>query len=268
MNSFAVHKRLFWLATALLTMPLPVLAADIVGRITLVTSTTDRLASTSIVIQGPKMASTPIDKAMVRVTSETKVFRRALVGGNVTSVPAKPADLQMGQMVEATFAGPVAMTYPAQGTASEVVILDQGLADAGNVTATTAFPVIKEGEVVTLTGKLQRGVMALGGETTGWTMPYVSAQGLKTIEVDFTTASGEKPVDGKAFKVTGKVILKRYIERGPTLILSAAKVENPPFSAAPATPQPDGSASGNTSTTVHEAGAVPTGTTNSPYEAK
>ncbi len=251
---------LLLVSSALAFWPRVVHGADIVGRITLLTSRPGRLPSASVLIEGPKMSSTQIDKALVTVGTDTKIFRRALVQGNVTSLPAKLTDLQMGQMVEATFAGPVAMSYPVQASASEIVILDQGLADTGSAAVMPVFPVIKEGETVTLTGKVQGGVMALGGETTGWLMPYISAQGPKTIEVDFTTATGDKPLNGQEFKVTGKIVLKSYVERGPTLILLATKVEKASASAAATT--------GNITATPNAPAAVPTGTANSPYAPK
>jgi len=40
-------------------------------------------------------------------------------------VPVSFEDLQVGQMVEATYTGPVAESYPTQGVAGRIVILDE-----------------------------------------------------------------------------------------------------------------------------------------------
>ena len=88
-------------------------------------------------------------------------------------------------------------------------------------------PVIKEGAEVVLDGKLQDGMMGIGGESTGWVLKYASKSGPGSIEVDCSALDAGKTPKG-AVRVTGKVIMKKYVERGPTLILKAAKVEKQP----------------------------------------
>ena len=85
-------------------------------------------------------------------------------------------------------------------------------------------PVIKEGAEVVLDGKLQDGMMGIGGESTGWLLKYAAKSGQNSIEVDCSALDVGKIPKG-AVRVTGKVIMKKYVERGPTLILKAAKVE-------------------------------------------
>jgi hypothetical protein len=88
-------------------------------------------------------------------------------------------------------------------------------------------PVIKEGAEVTLDGKLQDGMAGIGGETTGWLLKYATKSGQSSIEVDCSALDVGKIPKG-AVRVTGKVIRKAYVERGPTLILKATKVEKQP----------------------------------------
>ncbi len=60
-------------------------------------------------------------KGAFTVTGETGIFRQQ--GDEL--VPATFDDLQVGQLVEATYTGPVAESYPTQGTAGSIVILEE-----------------------------------------------------------------------------------------------------------------------------------------------
>jgi hypothetical protein len=64
------------------------------------------------------------NKGHFTVTGETEIFR--LVEGDMV-VPATFEELEVGQMVSATYSGPILESYPSQGGASSIVIL----ADAG-----------------------------------------------------------------------------------------------------------------------------------------
>ena len=73
--------------------------------------------SVTILIEGEKQEDTEYDKASVTVTDETEIFK---------SEGAASADaLQAGVRVEVEMAGPVAESYPVQGTAAVVRILTQ-----------------------------------------------------------------------------------------------------------------------------------------------
>ncbi|HEX5000333.1 MAG TPA: DUF3221 domain-containing protein [Terriglobia bacterium] len=100
-------------ATVILAVALPLLAADIRGKVTSVSANT-------ILIEGRVEKDTQVDKASTRVTDKTSIFR--MVNGQKT--PAAFRDLKVGQTVEATFVGPVAESYPVQATAGEIVILE------------------------------------------------------------------------------------------------------------------------------------------------
>lgn len=114
---------------------------------------------------------------------------------------------------------------PPAGTASFRVVIKGG---AEAVTpAPYHEPVIKEGAEVVLTGRLQGGIVAIGGESTGWVLKYATKSGQHSIEVDCSALDVGKFPKG-AVRVTGKVIKKDYVERGPTLILKGTKVEQQP----------------------------------------
>ena len=60
------------------------------------------------------------DKGFFAVSVETVILDQR--GGE--QVPATFEDLEVGQLVEATYAGPVAESYPTQGTSESVMILE------------------------------------------------------------------------------------------------------------------------------------------------
>ena len=82
-------------------------------------------------------------------------------------------------------------------------------------------PVIKAGEKVTLKGKLKGGLMAIGGESTGWQLTYPTSKGSATLEVAMKAIKDAASLDGKDVTITGSIISKQYIERGAVLILKA-----------------------------------------------
>ena len=68
-------------------------------------------------------------------------------------------------------------------------------------------------QMATLTGTLRGGMMAIGGETTGWTLAGDGAVG--GVELDVANVNDEaKRLDGKRVTVTGKWVDKDYVERG------------------------------------------------------
>jgi hypothetical protein len=66
------------------------------------------------------------NKGYFTVTGETEISR--LVGGDAVA-PATFEELEIGQLVEATYSGPVLESYPTQGGASSIVILGEGYGD-------------------------------------------------------------------------------------------------------------------------------------------
>jgi hypothetical protein len=198
-----------------LFMALSSFAADIRGKITSISPADAANAGGSVLIEGAREKDTNADKAATRITAKTQIFR--LQDGR--KIARKFRDLKVGQTVEATFAGPVAESYPVQGTAGEIIIL----AEAANAAADNE-PVVKEGAEVSLSGKLKGGIMAIGGESTGWVLGYQTKAGPRETEVDCSALDATKIAEG-AVRITGKVFKKNYPERGPTLILKATKIE-------------------------------------------
>jgi hypothetical protein len=97
----------------------PVAGPDIRGVITSLARGGRGGAVGTLRIEGGKMADTRFDKAVVAVTTATRVFQREPAGPGRVSFEA----LRLGDKVEARFAGPVAESYPVQATASEILIL-------------------------------------------------------------------------------------------------------------------------------------------------
>ncbi len=64
-------------------------------------------------------------KCEFAVTDETEILDQR--GGDPE--PAAFEDLRVGQLVEATYSGPVAESYPTQGVAGRIVILEGGRTD-------------------------------------------------------------------------------------------------------------------------------------------
>ena len=60
-------------------------------------------------------------KGAFTVTDETEILKQQ----GDEQVPATFEDLQVGQLVAATYIGPVAESYPTQGTAGSIVILEE-----------------------------------------------------------------------------------------------------------------------------------------------
>jgi hypothetical protein len=125
MNPITKRKICSWLVTicCLCLFSLPSFAADIRGKITNVSPAGSQNPGNilgSVRIEGAKQRDTSVDKAMTRVVSRTKLFKMQ----EGKKVEATFEDFKVGQTVEATFDGPVAESYPVQGTAGEIVILD------------------------------------------------------------------------------------------------------------------------------------------------
>jgi len=97
--------------------------ADIRGSITNIYKATEDSTGDiigSILIEGNIEKDTEFDKASVTITKETRVFES--ISGKL--IKASFDSLKPNQRVQALFTGPVMTSYPVQGTAKEVVILE------------------------------------------------------------------------------------------------------------------------------------------------
>ena len=87
------------------------------------------------------------------------------------------------------------------------------------------FKLGKPEHPVTLEGKMQGGMIAIGGETTGWQLTYKENGKEKSIEVDMSAIDVPDIYAGKEIKISGQVVTKQYVERGAVLILNAAQIQ-------------------------------------------
>jgi hypothetical protein len=94
-------------------------AIDVRGKITSISVSATKAALGRVLIEGKMEKDTSVDKASARVTAKTSILRME----NGKKVAGKFGDLKVGQSVEASFTGPVSESYPVQGMASEIVIL-------------------------------------------------------------------------------------------------------------------------------------------------
>lgn len=83
------------------------------------------ISGTVVLVEENPAAEWGSNKGAFTVTGETEILRDE--GGEL--VPAAFEDLQAGQLVRATYAGPVAESYPTQGTAGSIVILAESYGD-------------------------------------------------------------------------------------------------------------------------------------------
>jgi hypothetical protein len=108
------------LATAAPALAVPP-ESSIGGSITEVS----RSAKVVLVEENPSSQS-GLAKGEFAVTDETEIFEQR--GEDLAPVPFEK--LRVEQLVEATYAGPVAESYPTQGVAGRIVILDRDQSDA------------------------------------------------------------------------------------------------------------------------------------------
>jgi hypothetical protein len=94
-------------------------AADVRGKITSISVSATNQALGTVFIEGKLEKDTSVDKASTRVTANTSIFRME----DGKKIAGKFSDFKVGQTVEASFTGAVSSSYPVQGTASEMLIL-------------------------------------------------------------------------------------------------------------------------------------------------
>lgn len=81
------------------------------------------------------------------------------------------------------------------------------------------------GQDVTLTGTLRGGRIAVGGETTGWTLEYRDSSGEHSIEVELPRELLTRARSGATVRVTGSIATRNYVERGAVRILRASRLD-------------------------------------------
>src|SRR5215216_3220285 len=88
--------------------------------------------------------------------------------------------------------------------------------------AATAFA---QGRDVTLTGTLQGGRIAIGGESTGWTLEYRDGSGQHSIEVELPRELMARARSGAMVRLTGTFATREHVERGSVRIFRATRME-------------------------------------------
>ena len=81
-----------------------------------------------------------------------------------------------------------------------------------------------DNKMETFTGTLESGVMAIGGETTGWRLIGDGESGALELDVSRIADQAEK-LDGRRVTITGQVTTRQYIERGEVTVLVARCIQ-------------------------------------------
>jgi|GEM_PF-592297 len=170
----------------------------------------------------------PIDR--LKPLAEAKVPILHLHGDNDKVVPLEANSALLAERYKA-LGGPVEVEVIKgqghngwSGWFESQRLCDFVIARAGGGNAKAADPVLKAGERVTLHGVLTGGLVAIGGETTGWQITYPTSKGPKKVEVALRAIKEAGDLDGADVTITGTIISKDYVERGPTLILKAESI--------------------------------------------
>ena len=86
----------------------------------------------------------------------------------------------------------------------------------------------------TFTVTLESGVMAIGGESTGWRLVGDGQSGGIEVDVSRVRERAEK-LAGTRVTVSGRMTERDYVERGRVRVLVAERIEPSPGGAAPMT---------------------------------
>jgi 4-carboxymuconolactone decarboxylase len=89
------------------------------------------------------------------------------------------------------------------------------------------------GQEVTLTGTLRGGRIAIGGETTGWTLEYRDASGDHSVEVELPRELMARARSDATVRVTGSFTTRNYVERGAVRLLRVSRLDEVSASAPP-----------------------------------
>lgn len=86
------------------------------GEIKEVYTGEDEVFITGILVEGEIQDDTMYDSASITIDDNTEIY----VGGEKISLE----ELEIGQIIEVVFEGPVAESYPVQGTAKKITIIE------------------------------------------------------------------------------------------------------------------------------------------------
>ena len=136
----------------------PALAAPPESSIRGTITEVSRSAKVVLVEEDPASQS-GLAKGEFAVTDETEILEQR--GEDLVPVPFEK--LRVGQKVEATYAGPVAESYPTQGVAARIVILEREQSDALTVLPDTGGGMVLVSSVLLIGGGLL--VRRVGGHS-------------------------------------------------------------------------------------------------------
>ena len=103
-----------------------------------------------VLVEEDSASQSGLAKGEFAVTDETEILEQR--GEDLVPVPFEK--LRVGQKVEATYAGPVAESYPTQGVAARIVILDSEQGDALSVLPDTGGGMVLVSSVLLIGGAL------------------------------------------------------------------------------------------------------------------
>jgi hypothetical protein len=127
----------------------PALAAPPESSIRGTITEVSRSAKVVLVEEDPASQS-GLAKGEFAVTDETEILEQR--GEDLVPVPFEK--LRVGQLVEATYAGPVAESYPTQGVAGRIVILEEDQSNALTVLPDTGGGMVLVSSVLLIGGGL------------------------------------------------------------------------------------------------------------------
>jgi 4-carboxymuconolactone decarboxylase len=91
---------------------------------------------------------------------------------------------------------------------------------------------------VTLTGTLQGGRIAIGGESTGWALEYRDGTGQHSVEVELPRELMASARSGATVRATGTFTTRQYVERGSVRIFRVSRLEEATPAASPGATAP------------------------------
>jgi len=100
--------------------------------------------------------------------------------------------------------------------------------------SSAALAQARTGQDVTLTGALQSGRVAIGGESTGWTLDYRDAAGQHSVEVELPRDIAARVSSGSTVRVSGTFATREYVERGAVRIFRVTRLESASAASVPA----------------------------------
>jgi 4-carboxymuconolactone decarboxylase len=93
------------------------------------------------------------------------------------------------------------------------------------ITSGVASLAFAQAQEITLTGTLEGGRIAIGGESTGWALEYRDATGQHSVEVELPRDLMSRARSGAMVRATGTFATRQYVERGTVRIFRVSRLE-------------------------------------------